>query len=302
MAPHIASEPLRGEALPFRGQANCVGWGQLLYGTSLHTRRWPTALPMPASTCVPSTPSTESPGLKTGSRPSRVRARVTGLRVGVCSDGASPASLYIVQSNPPCAQLPYSNANAPNMAGAGSCAEHDFMGWLSREASWDKLKPQIDAAVAKLKEGGASKFGCIGFCWGVSIAMQAGQVGVMRVKATCMGESRRQGEMCARAAARHAMSLCCFKALSNQHACTKLCRWSLPESLRLLSNAVAPLLPPPLTLLANRRRICTAPLAQDGHTFSGVGGAHPALFGHDADFAEKVQCPVVLLPAQVGGL
>ncbi|PNW72163.1 hypothetical protein CHLRE_16g679800v5 [Chlamydomonas reinhardtii] len=89
--------------------------------------------------------------------------------------------------------------------------EHDFMGWLSREASWDKLKPQIDAAVAKLKEGGASKFGCIGFCWGVSIAMQAGQ---------------------------------------------------------------------------------------DGHTFSGVGGAHPALFGHDADFAEKVQCPVVLLPAQ----
>ena len=35
-------------------------------------------------------------------------------------------------------------------------------------------------------------------------------------------------------------------------------------------------------------------------TFSGVGGAHPALFGHDLDYTEKVQCPVVLLPAQVG--
>ncbi|PNW72164.1 hypothetical protein CHLRE_16g679750v5 [Chlamydomonas reinhardtii] len=88
--------------------------------------------------------------------------------------------------------------------------EHDFQGWLTREAGWGKMRPHVHDVVAKLKEGGASKFGCIGFCWGVSIAMQAGQ-----------------------------------------------------ET-----------------------------------TFSGVGGAHPALFGHDLDYTEKVQCPVVLLPAQ----
>ena len=40
------------------------------------------------------------------------------------------------------------------------------------------MRPHVHDVVAKLKEGGASKFGCIGFCWGVSIAMQAGQVGV----------------------------------------------------------------------------------------------------------------------------
>ena len=29
-----------------------------------------------------------------------------------------------------------------------------------------------------------------------------------------------------------------------------------------------------------------------------AGGAHPTFFGQDKAFAEKVQCPLVLLPAQ----
>ncbi|GIL52735.1 hypothetical protein Vafri_8489 [Volvox africanus] len=89
--------------------------------------------------------------------------------------------------------------------------EHDFMGWLGRVGSWENLEPAIKAAVERLRAEGATKFGCIGFCWGVSIALRAGQ---------------------------------------------------------------------------------------DASTFSGAGGAHPALFGKDAELAEKVSCPVVLLPAK----
>ncbi|EFJ49549.1 hypothetical protein VOLCADRAFT_89871 [Volvox carteri f. nagariensis] len=89
--------------------------------------------------------------------------------------------------------------------------EHDFMGWLGRVGSWEALQPQVYAAVERLRSEGATKLSCIGFCWGVSIALRAGQ---------------------------------------------------------------------------------------DGATFSGAGGAHPALFGKDADLAEKVACPVILLPAK----
>ncbi|GIM08494.1 hypothetical protein Vretimale_12510 [Volvox reticuliferus] len=89
--------------------------------------------------------------------------------------------------------------------------EHDFMGWIGRVGSWENLEPAVTAAVERLRAEGATKFGCIGFCWGVSIAIRAGQ---------------------------------------------------------------------------------------DASTFSGVGGAHPALFGQDAELAEKVACPVVLLPAK----
>ncbi|KXZ55628.1 hypothetical protein GPECTOR_2g1178 [Gonium pectorale] len=37
---------------------------------------------------------------------------------------------------------------------------------------------------------------------------------------------------------------------------------------------------------------------QDASTFSAVGGAHPALFGHDKELAQKLAVPVVLLPAK----
>ncbi|GLC70592.1 hypothetical protein PLESTF_001012100 [Pleodorina starrii] len=89
--------------------------------------------------------------------------------------------------------------------------EDDFMGWLGRVGSWGALEPSIKAAAELLKSEGATKLGCIGFCWGVSIALHAGQ---------------------------------------------------------------------------------------DASTFSACGGAHPALFGKDAELADKVACPVILLPAK----
>lgn len=50
------------------------------------------------------------------------------------------------------------------------------MGWLGRVGSWEKLQPEVKVAVEFLKAKGATKLGCIGFCWGVSIALRAGEV------------------------------------------------------------------------------------------------------------------------------
>ncbi len=52
-----------------------------------------------------------------------------------------------------------------------------FRAWLDKEGSWEgKLRADVGAVAQHLKEAGATKLGCIGFCWGVSAALRAGQV------------------------------------------------------------------------------------------------------------------------------
>ncbi|KAG2501607.1 hypothetical protein HYH03_000112 [Edaphochlamys debaryana] len=53
--------------------------------------------------------------------------------------------------------------------------EDDFPGWLARNGSWERLRPDVHVAAARLQAEGATKLGCVGFCWGVSIALTAGQ-------------------------------------------------------------------------------------------------------------------------------
>lgn len=88
--------------------------------------------------------------------------------------------------------------------------EDNLPGWFATDASYAKVGPIVASSVELLKGKGAAKFGCIGFCWGVSIAMAAAA----------------------------------------------------------------------------------------GGTFSAVGGAHPSLFGKDAELASTLPCPVILLPAK----
>lgn len=63
-------------------------------------------------------------------------------------------------------------------------AGDDIMGWITAQ-TWDKLKPDVDAACATAKSQGASKLACIGFCWGVSIAMSAGAVRIACALFSC---------------------------------------------------------------------------------------------------------------------
>lgn len=45
------------------------------------------------------------------------------------------------------------------------------MGWVE-EHRWEVTKLHVLASVEALKAKGATKFGCLGFCWGAAMAMQ----------------------------------------------------------------------------------------------------------------------------------
>lgn len=51
--------------------------------------------------------------------------------------------------------------------------EDNFMGWVE-EHRWEVTRLHVLASVEALKAKGATKFGCLGFCWGAAMAMQAG--------------------------------------------------------------------------------------------------------------------------------
>ena len=69
--------------------------------------------------------------------------------------------------------------------------EDNFRDWLTVKHSYEALAPILAAAKKMLAEKyNASKFACIGFCWGAWIAMQAGQVCDNRLTTmTCSGLS-----------------------------------------------------------------------------------------------------------------
>ena len=45
------------------------------------------------------------------------------------------------------------------------------MGWVE-EHRWEVTRLHVLASVEALKAKGATKFGCLGFCWGAAMAMQ----------------------------------------------------------------------------------------------------------------------------------